>query len=205
VIAVGAAVGDQVEERLRPAHREARELDERAVPERVEGRAAAGIRRRGVLGPEPDVGPQRAVLGLLTDVPRDRTADAVVEVVGQVAGEARLSGLGRGVTDRDATGAHVVLGLDAQIPTHLQAGIGARDVVEAIAVQAADLHILHRRGLHRHVGGLCPGNRDEARGGPEKKTLHDFHFSPPNPHLVPSLIIGRSAIATMEEGPAHTR
>ena len=42
VVAVSAAVGEEVEERLRPAHREARKLDERAIPERVEGRAAAG-------------------------------------------------------------------------------------------------------------------------------------------------------------------
>ena len=90
VVAVSAAVGEEVEERLRPAHREARKLDERAIPERVEGRAAAGGGRRGVLRAEADVGAQRAVFGLLADVPRDRPADAVVDVVGQVAGEAAL-------------------------------------------------------------------------------------------------------------------
>ena len=36
VVAVGATVGDEVEERLRPAHREARKLQERAIPERAE-------------------------------------------------------------------------------------------------------------------------------------------------------------------------
>ena len=58
--AVSAAVGEDVEERLRPAHREARKLDERAIPERVEGRAAAGVIRRGVLRAEADVGAQRS-------------------------------------------------------------------------------------------------------------------------------------------------
>ena len=159
VVAVGAAVGEEVEERLRPAHREARKLDERAIPERVEGRAAAGGRRRGVLRAEADVGAQRAVFGLLADVPRDRPADAVVDVVGQVAGEPPLARHLSARTDRDATGAHVVLGLDAHIAAHLQAGIGAGNVVEPIPVQAADLHILHRRCLHRHVGGLRSPHR----------------------------------------------
>ena len=48
------------------------------------------VRRRGVLRAEADVGAQRAVFGLLADVPRDRPADAVVDVVGQVAGEPPL-------------------------------------------------------------------------------------------------------------------
>ena len=161
VVAVGAAVGEEVEERLRPAHREARKLDERAIPERVEGRAAAGGGRRGVLRAEADVGAQRAVFGLLAHVPRDRPADAVVDVVGQVAGEAALAKHAAGaVADGDTAAAHVVLGLDAQIATHLQAGVGAGDVVEPVPVQAADLHIIDRRCLHRHVGGLRPSNRD---------------------------------------------
>jgi hypothetical protein len=161
VIAVGAAVGDQVEERLRPAHREARELDERAVPERVEGGATAGGRRRGVLRTEADVGAQRAVFGLLAHVPGDRAADAVVDVVGVDAVEAGDAKHAAGVVaGHDAAAARVVLGLDSQIAAHLQAGIGARDVVEAVPVKGADLHILHRRCLHRHVGGLRPSNRD---------------------------------------------
>ena len=114
VVAVGAAVGEEVEERLRPAHREARKLDERAVPERVEGRAAAGVGRRGVLRAEADVAAQRAVFGLRAHVPRDRSADAVVDVVGQVAGEAALAKHAAGaVADDDTAAAHVVLGLDS--------------------------------------------------------------------------------------------
>jgi hypothetical protein len=135
VIAVGAAVGHQVEERLRPTHRETGELDERAVPERVEGRAAAGVGGRCVLRAEADVRPQRAVLGLLADVPRDRTADAIVDVVGPVAGEHALSELAAGVVaDRHAAAAAIVLGLDSDIATNLDAGIGVRNVVEAVTV-----------------------------------------------------------------------
>ena len=181
VVAVGAAVGEEVEERLRPAHREARKLDERAIPERVEGRAAAGGRRRGVLRAEADVGAQRAVFGLLAHVPRDRSADAVVDVVGQVAGEPALWRHLRSVAGQDAACAGIVFGLDAQIPAHLQAGVGAGNVVEPIPVQAADFHVLNRRCLYRHVGCLRPSDRDETRGGTEQKTFHHLHL---NLHLL---------------------
>ena len=173
VVAVGAAVGEEVEERLRPAHREARKLDERAIPERVEGRAAAGGPRRGVLRAEADVGAQRAVFGLLAHVPRDRPADAVVDVVGAVAGPHALWCLAAGaVADGDPAGAHVRLGLDAHIAAHLQAGVGARNVVEPIPVQAADLHVLNRRCLHRHVGRLRPRDCDKSRRRPEEKSSY---------------------------------
>src|SRR6476469_2930208 len=105
VVAVGAAVGEEVEERLRPAHREARKLDERAIPERVEGRATAGGPRRGVLRAEADVAAQRAVFGLLTHVPRDRAAYAVLAVVGAGAGEPALRRHGAGAVADDNTAA----------------------------------------------------------------------------------------------------
>ena len=50
------------------------------------------------------------------------------------------------------------------ISADLEADIGARDVVEAVAVKAADLHVLHRRCLDRHVGGLRPSDRNQSRG-----------------------------------------
>ena len=182
MVAVGAAVGEEVEERLRPAHREARKLDERAIPERVEGRAAAGGRRRGVLRAEADVAAQRAVFGLLAHVPRDRPADAVVDVVGQVAGEPALWRHAAGaVADGNTAAAGIVFGLDAQIAAHLQAGVGAGNVVEPIPVQAADFHVLNRRCLYRHVGCLRPSDRDETRGGTEQKTFHHLHL---NLHLL---------------------
>ncbi len=139
---------------------------------------------RGVLDAEADVGAQRAVFGLLADVPRGHPANTVVDVVGQVAGEATLAKLAAGaVADDDTAAAHVVLGLNTQIPAQLQAGVGAGNVVEPIPVQAADLHIIYRRCLHRHVGGLRPSDRDETRGGTEQKSFHRVHVSPPNPHL----------------------
>ena len=51
---------------------------------------------------EANVGAQRAVFGLLADVPRGHPADTVVDVVGQVAGEAALAKLAAGAV-ADAT------------------------------------------------------------------------------------------------------
>ena len=85
--------------------------------------------------------------------------------------------------DENTAAAGIVFGLDAQIPAHLQAGVGAGNVVEPIPVQAADFHVLNRRCLYRHVGCLRPSDRDETRGGTEQKSFHGVHVSPPNPHL----------------------
>jgi hypothetical protein len=52
-----------------------------------------------------------------------------------------------------------------------RAGVGAWNVVEAVAVKAADLHVLHRLGLHRHVGGLRRSGPDQSCDGTEKKTF----------------------------------
>jgi hypothetical protein len=62
-----------------------------------------------------------------------------------------------------------------QIPAEFQASVGAGDVVEAISVQAADFYVLHRLGLHRHVGGLRPAGRDQCRGSSKKKALRLVH------------------------------
>src|SRR5262249_24595680 len=64
------------------------------------------------------------------------------------------------------------------ISADLEADIGARDVVEAVAVKAADLHVLHRRCLDRQVGGLRPSDRNQSRGRPEEKTFHHLHSQP---------------------------
>jgi hypothetical protein len=102
-----------------------------------------------VLRAEADVGAQRAVFGLLADVKRHQRPDAVVDIVGDVARKSRLAVLDRVGTGRDAAVARVVLGLDAEIAAQLQASVGAGNVIEAVAVEAADLHVLHRRCLHR--------------------------------------------------------
>src|SRR4029450_9171545 len=67
--------------------------------------------------------------------------------------------------------------LAAHISADLEADVGAWDVVEALAVKRADLHVLHRRCLDRHVGGLRPSDRNKSRGRPEEKTFHHLHLN----------------------------
>ena len=89
----------------------------------------------------------------------------------------------------------VILGLNAQIPAELEAGVGAGDVVEGVPVQAADLHVLHRLRLDRHVGGLRPSYRDQTRGGTEEKTFHHLHL---NLHLLTGRDRSPRALLTLE-------
>ena len=91
MVVVGAAVGEDVEERLCAADREADELNEGAIPER----GTAWCRRRWLpacrlIHAEADIGAERAVFGLLAHIPGGYRADPVVDIVGQVAGEAAL-------------------------------------------------------------------------------------------------------------------
>jgi hypothetical protein len=109
----------------------------------------------------------------LAHVPRHQGAKTVVDVVGGVAGEPRLA------DRRPAVPGHVVVGLHAQIAAELEAGVGAGDIVEAIPVQIADLHILDWLGVRRHVGGVRSTERDESRGSANQKTPHFAHFEPP--------------------------
>ena len=66
-----------------------------------------------------------------------------------------------------------------KIAAHLQAGVGAGNVVEPIPVQAADLHVLNRRCLDRHVGCLRPSDRDKSRRRPEEKSFNRSSSQPP--------------------------
>ena len=71
----------------------------------------------------------------------------------------------------------VPLVIDFGLATELDAGVGAGDVEEARAIDATDPNVVHRRRLPRgKIGGLCPGDRDETRGGPEEKALNELHL-----------------------------
>ena len=95
----------------------------------------------------------------------------MVDVVGDIAGEAGLRRFGAARADRSSAGAGIVFNLDTQIPAQLDAGVGAGNVVEAVSVQAADFDILDARGRPRHVGGLRPSGRNESRYATEKKAF----------------------------------
>src|SRR6266404_4576151 len=63
----------------------------------------------------------------------------------------------------------------AHIPADLEAGIGARDIEESIAIETADLHVFDRLGLDGKIGSLCPRDRNETGCGTEEKAFHHLH------------------------------
>ena len=170
----------EVEERLGKPEGEAGQLDEAAV-----GVEAFRVRRVAGVA-DQEVGAQHAVVGLLAGIDRDHRAGAHGEV-GPAASRCRCRSTRvngprsllmfvpkNGVCGRVLP--VVAVELRPHISAELEADIGSGDVVEAVPVQVADLHVLHRC-LHRHVGGLRPSNRDEARCGTEEKTFHHLHLN----------------------------
>ena len=145
-----------VVERLRQTGGEAGELDERTVG--AEADAALGARnnattRRGararsshardrvvVRQTDRDVAAQRTVFGLRAGIGRDVTTVTGHEVVGRAVVDVG----GRGAPKR--TVGHVAVVAVAHLHTdptaNLDAGIGARDVIETRTVQATNLHVL---------------------------------------------------------------
>src|SRR2546429_4903953 len=63
---------------------------------------------------------------------------------------------------------------NSKIPLGFSHTAAIGNVVEAVTVQAADLHVLNRRSLHRHVRRLLPGNRHQTRCGPEDRLFTIF-------------------------------
>src|SRR5262249_13208646 len=89
-----------------------------------------------------------------------------------------LSAVGTGVVLLPVAGAvPTVVGL--HVAADLETDVGARDVVEALAVERADSHVFDRLGLHRKIGSLGSGNRPKSCRGAEKKPFHNLHFEPP--------------------------
>ena len=59
--------------------------------------------------------------------------------------------------------AAVERGVDAQITTQLDAGVGARNVEETGTIQGADPHVLDRFGLDGKISCLRPAHGDQTR------------------------------------------
>src|SRR6266576_400263 len=68
----------------------------------------------------------------------------------------------------------------AHVAAELDAGVAARDVVEAFTIKRADLHVLDRLGLDGKIGSLCPSDRNQTGCGPEEKTFRHLHYEPPS-------------------------
>ncbi len=149
-------------------HREAGELDEGIVDaERTASDAITRIRgsRTGVSritrGPGEGripVGADHAVLGRGARIDVQVFAGASLKVVAHAV--LRTNGAVIGATINAAS---VEASLDAQITTQLDAGVGARDVVESGTIQGADPHVFDRFGLYGKIGRLCPTQSDQTR------------------------------------------
>jgi len=152
-------------------HREAGDLDEQPVE------ACTGVHRSfGVVtrSTNRDVGTESAVFGLRTGVSRD-----VATVTGAIVAR-RAIGF---VTDQRAVrhvAGVVITVLHADPAADLDAGIGARDVIEPRTIQTTNLHVLDRLGLDGKIGSLRPSNRNETRCTAEEKAFHHLHIEPPN-------------------------
>src|SRR5262249_7864868 len=57
----------------------------------------------------------------------------------------------------------------------LETDVSARNVIETLAVQRADLHVFDRLGLDGKIGSLRPRNRDKSCCGAEEKTFRHLH------------------------------
>jgi hypothetical protein len=88
-----------------------------------------------------------------------RTAvDPVGETVALAWRHATITAPERSIVDAAAVG-----GVDAQITTQLDAGVGARNVEETGTIQGADPHVFDRFGLYGKVSCLCPTHGDQTR------------------------------------------
>src|SRR5262245_31819451 len=61
------------------------------------------------------------------------------------------------------------------VATDLQTDVSAGDVVEALAIEGADLHVFDRFGLDGKIGSLRPRNCDKSCRRAEEKTFHHLH------------------------------
>src|ERR1700682_556574 len=84
-----------------------------------------------------------------------RTGGEVVEVTVALAGVA--------VPRRCVVDSPVERGVNAQITTELEAGVGARNVEETGTIQGTDPHVLDRFGLDGKISCLCPTHGEKTR------------------------------------------
>src|SRR5205814_9052838 len=81
-------------------------------------------------------------------------------------------GIGGGARAR-----HVPPVIGPDIAAELDTGVAARDVVEPLAIECADLHVFDRLGLDGKIGSLCPSHRNETGCGAEEKTFRHLHLN----------------------------
>jgi hypothetical protein len=159
-----------IEVRRRETSREPCDLDERAVGAKGDSVVTANA--------EVEVGPQRAVSGLLTAVHADVSAAPPHRVRRQTSDAAVGAGkqaVGTRPHRVRLRAAEAVRPFGAHVSANLYADIGTGDVVESRTVQGADLHVFDRLGLYGKIGGLCSRNRNDTYCGNEEKIFHHLH------------------------------
>src|SRR6266851_3793072 len=161
----------EVTERLRQTQCETGPLKEGAVrTELVRCGVEADVAGAQTNG---DVAADRAIFRLVARISRDvatRTERAV----------ARVTALNVIVERTPGHVAVIAIGVFGTDPAaHLQAHVGAGDVIKPDAVQATNLHVLDRFGLDGKIGCLRPGYRNESRCRAKEKTFYHLHLEPP--------------------------
>jgi len=137
-------------------------------------RRVAGVARSEILELEVTLaeGADHAVFGRGTGIDRQRHTRTGEEVIVIAVPLAEIA-----VPCRGAVRAAVERDVRAQIAADLDAGVGARDVEEAGAVERADPHIFDRLGLDRKVGRLCPTQGHQACRRAENECSRRNHRS----------------------------
>src|SRR5262249_4032522 len=72
-----------------------------------------------------------------------------------------------------AIGVPAIAGAD--IAADLETDVSARDVVEPLTVEGADLHVFDRLGLDGKIGSLRPRHCDKPCRTADETTLHHLH------------------------------
>src|SRR4029434_2321778 len=79
---------------------------------------------------------------------------------------------------RSTVGGAVERGVDANVTTQLDAGVGARDIEEPRTIQGADPDLLDSFGLDGKIGSLGSAQGDDTRSWAENKALDHSHVKP---------------------------
>src|SRR5712664_182982 len=122
---------------------------------RVERRAAQGIHREVALAE----GTNDAVFGCGAGIDRERQTGTGCEVIAVAVLLTGISVPGRRILRARA----VERGVNAQITTQLDAGVGTRNVEKTGTIQGANPHVLDRFGLYGKISCLRPTHGEKTR------------------------------------------
>ncbi len=164
----------RIELRNRLTEGEACELDEQEVV--LDKTARDILAALQIVEQDARVGADDTVFGLRAGIDEQVQAFAIGEEIAVVG----VRTAGAALIERHAVRGTVERGSDTDRAADADAGIGARNIIEARAVKRAHLHILDRLRLDGKISRVRTGQRDETRRGAEHSALNDFHVKPPS-------------------------